>query len=126
MEIIDYKKWSNRATEWGADYLLNVGKKPVRPNIKPGSIASLLPSTPPEDAEDPETIFSDFKYIVPDAMTHWQHPRFFAYFPSNASVASIIAEQLVNTMAAQWWLHKVCTRAPRALHIVTAHHHRNE
>ena len=37
-------------------------------------------------------------------MTHWQHPRFFAYFPSNASVASIVAEQLVNTIAAQCML----------------------
>ena len=104
MEIIDYKKWSNKATEWGSNYLLNLKNKPVRPNIKPGSVASLLPNTPPEEAEDPELIFSDFEKIVPNAMTHWQHPRFFAYFPSNASVASIVAEQLVNTIAAQCML----------------------
>ena len=41
-----------------------------------------------------EAIFADFERIVPDAMTHWQHPRFFAYFPSNASPASMLAEQL--------------------------------
>jgi len=104
LEIIDYKKWSNKATEWGSNYLLNLKNKPVRPNIKPGSVASLLPNTPPEEAEDPELIFSDFEKIVPNAMTHWQHPRFFAYFPSNASVASIVAEQLVNTIAAQCML----------------------
>ena len=104
MEIIDYKKWSNKATEWGSNYLLDLKNKPVRPNIEPGSIASLLPNTPPEEAEDPELIFSDFEKIVPNAMTHWQHPRFFAYFPSNASVASIVAEQLVNTIAAQCML----------------------
>jgi len=104
LEIIDYKKWSNKATEWGSNYLLNLKDKPVRPNIEPGSIASLLPDAPPEEAEDPELIFSDFEKIVPNAMTHWQHPRFFAYFPSNASVASIVAEQLVNTIAAQCML----------------------
>ena len=104
MEIIDYKKWSNKATEWGSNYLLDLQNKPVRPNIEPGSVASLLPDTPPEEAEDPEVIFSDFEKIVPNAMTHWQHPRFFAYFPSNASVASIVAEQLVNTIAAQCML----------------------
>lgn len=104
MEIIDYKKWSNKATEWGSNYLLDLKNKPVRPNIEPGSVASLLPNTPPEEAEDPELIFSDFEKIVPNAMTHWQHPRFFAYFPSNASVASIVAEQLVNTIAAQCML----------------------
>jgi aromatic-L-amino-acid/L-tryptophan decarboxylase len=32
-------------------------------------------------------------------MTHWQHPRFFAYFPANAAPASMLAEQLVNAMA---------------------------
>ena len=104
MEIIDYKKWSNKATEWGSNYLLDLQNKPVRPNIEPGSVASLLPDSPPEEAEDPEVIFSDFEKIVPNAMTHWQHPRFFAYFPSNASVASIVAEQLVNTIAAQCML----------------------
>jgi aromatic-L-amino-acid decarboxylase len=31
-------------------------------------------------------------------MTHWQHPRFFAYFPANAAPASMLAEQLVNAM----------------------------
>ena len=104
MEKIDYKKWSNKATEWGSNYLLDLQNKPVRPNIEPGSVASLLPDAPPEEAEDPEVIFSDFEKIVPNAMTHWQHPRFFAYFPSNASVASIVAEQLVNTIAAQCML----------------------
>ena len=92
------------ATEWGSNYLLDLQNKPVRPNIEPGSVASLLPDAPPEEAEDPEVIFSDFEKIVPNAMTHWQHPRFFAYFPSNASVASIVAEQLVNTIAAQCML----------------------
>ena len=46
-----------------------------------------------------EDIFSDFERLVPDAMTHWQHPRFLAYFPANASPASMIAEQLANSMS---------------------------
>ena len=37
-------------------------------------------------------------------MTHWQHPRFFAYFPSNAAPAAIVAEQLAASMAAQCML----------------------
>ena len=46
-----------------------------------------------------EAIWADFERIVPDGMTHWQHPRFFAYFPANAAPASMLAEQLVNAMA---------------------------
>ena len=48
-----------------------------------------------------EAIWADFDRIIPGAMTHWQHPRFFAYFPANASPASMLAEQLANAMAAQ-------------------------
>jgi aromatic-L-amino-acid decarboxylase len=46
-----------------------------------------------------DAIFADFERIVPGAMTHWQHPRFFAYFPANASPASMLAEQLANAIA---------------------------
>ena len=48
-----------------------------------------------------EVIFADFERIVPPGMTHWQHPRFFAYFPANAAPASILAEHLANAIAAQ-------------------------
>ena len=41
--------------------------------------------------------------IIP-GITHWQHPRFFAYFPSNAAPASVFAEMLANTMGSQCML----------------------
>jgi aromatic-L-amino-acid decarboxylase len=50
------------------------------------------------------TILSDFDSIVMPGMTHWQHPRFFAYFSANAAPPSMLAEQLVNTVAAQCML----------------------
>jgi aromatic-L-amino-acid decarboxylase len=49
-------------------------------------------------------ILADFESIVMPGMTHWQHPRFFAYFPANAAPPSMLAEQLVNTVAAQCML----------------------
>jgi aromatic-L-amino-acid decarboxylase len=50
-------------------------------------------------------------------MTHWQHPRFFAYFPANASPASVIAEILVSAMAAQCMLWQT---SPAATELETA------
>jgi len=50
------------------------------------------------------TIFADFERMIVPGMTHWQHPRFFAYFPANASPISVIAEILVSAMAAQCML----------------------
>ena len=76
----------------------------------------MLPSSPPEAPEDMETIFADFERIVPDGMTHWQHPRFFAYFPANAAPASMIAENLTAVMSAQCMLWQT---SPAATEIET-------
>lgn len=96
--------WSKRAASWSRQYLETLRERPVRPQVTPGEIAAQLPQTAPEKPESMEEIFADFERIVPGGMTHWQHPRFFAYFPANASPVSMIAEQLANTMAAQCML----------------------
>jgi len=100
----DLKTWSERAAAWAHDYHATLRARPVRPHTQPGDTAAKLPARAPEAPEPMDTIFADFEAIVPDAMTHWQHPRFFAYFPANASPASQLAEQLANTMSAQCML----------------------
>lgn len=96
----DLREWSKRAADWAHDYHAGLRDKPVRAPLVPGKIAALLPGQPPEAPEDIATIFRDFEGILP-GITHWQHPRFFAYFPANASPASMLAEQLANAIAAQ-------------------------
>ena len=104
MDSEDFRRWSLKAAEWGVDYRDGLRDQPVRPDIAPGSVAAQLAKSPPEQGEDLSTLFADFESIVVPGMTHWQHPRFFAYFPSNASPASIIAEYLTTAMAAQCML----------------------
>lgn len=99
MNYEDLGRWSKRAADWAAEYYRGLRQRPVRAPLTPGATAAQLPATPPERAEAMEEIFADFERIVPDAMTHWQHPRFLAYFPSNAAPASILAEQLANAMS---------------------------
>ncbi len=100
----DLPKWAAKAAAWTRDYHANLRDRPVRPQVNPGDIAAQLEDGPPEGAAPMEEIFADFEAIVPNGMTHWQHPRFFAYFPSNASPASMLAEQLANAMSAQCML----------------------
>ena len=97
----DLNHWSKRAADWATDYHATLRDRPVRAPLNPGAISSQLPTTPPEAPEPIEAIFADFDRIVPPGLTHWQHPRFFAYFPANASPASMLAEQLANAIAAQ-------------------------
>lgn len=100
----DLPKWSARAADWARDYHAHLREQPVRPDVTPGSIRAALPDIAPESPESMEQIFADFEALVPGAMTHWQHPRFFAYFPANASPASMLAEQLANAIGAQCML----------------------
>src|SRR5919112_4613945 len=100
----DFRDWAHRAAEWSADYRETVADRPVRAQVRPGEIANALPRAPPETGEAMEAIFADFERIVVPGMTHWQHPRFFAYFPANSSPPSVIAEMLTATMAAQCML----------------------
>ncbi|MFG5384117.1 pyridoxal phosphate-dependent decarboxylase family protein [Yoonia sp. R2-816] len=94
-------EWSRRAAEWALDYHNGLRDRPVRAQVAYGATAARLPAIAPDAPEPVEQIFDDFQAVVPDAMTHWQHPRFFAYFPANASPASMLAEQLANAIAAQ-------------------------
>lgn len=99
MDFEEYGPWARKAVEWTQDYHRTIRDRKVRAPLKPGAIAAKLPAAPPEAAEPMEEIFADFERIIPDGMTHWQHPRFFAYFPSNAAPASILAEQLANAIS---------------------------
>lgn len=104
MTEFDFRHWSQRAAQWSADYHDGLRDRPVRPKAAPGAIGAQIADTPPEEAHEMEAIFADFERIIPDGMTHWQHPRFFAYFQSNAAPAGIVAEQLAAAMATQCML----------------------
>jgi aromatic-L-amino-acid decarboxylase len=100
----EFRDWSHKAADWGADYRASLRDRPVRAQTKPGAIFNAVPVAAPEYPEAMDAIFADFEKLILPGMTHWQHPRFFAYFPANAAPASVIAEQLVTAMAAQCML----------------------
>ncbi|MEM9100648.1 MAG: pyridoxal-dependent decarboxylase [Pseudomonadota bacterium] len=95
----EYIAWAERAMRWGADYLAGLRKQPVRAPLVPGASVREIPVSPPSDPEAMSQIWEDFERLVPPSLTHWQHPRFFAYFPANASPASMVAQHLTTAMA---------------------------
>ena len=99
-----FRHWSRKVADWGVDYRDTVHEKPVRAQVAPGEILARLTQSPPERPEPMEDIFRDFEDIVMPGITHWQHPRFFAYFPSNAAPASVLADYLATAIAPQCML----------------------
>lgn len=101
MDWDTFEEWSNHIAKWGAQYHKTLRDRPVRAQTAPGEIAQQIPSAPPETGIEMDAIMQDFERIIMPGMTHWQHPRFFAYFPGNAAPPSILAEKIVSTMAIQ-------------------------
>lgn len=100
----EFAPWGHKVVDWAQAYHKGISDRPVRAQTAPGAILNALPAAPPDQAEPVADIFRDFEDIVMPGMTHWQHPRFFAYFNSNASPASVLAEFLAMALSPQCML----------------------
>lgn len=104
MKWTEFAGWGRKVADWTQAYYLSVADRPVRARTEPGDVLNALPASPPEQAESIDDIFADFENIVMPGITHWQHPRFFAYFNANASAPSVLAEYLTSAIAPQCML----------------------
>jgi aromatic-L-amino-acid decarboxylase len=104
MDWEEFPRWGRKVADWSAEYHGTLRDRPVRAPLEPGATLRALPEAPPEAPEPMEAIWDDFERIVMPGITHWQHPRFFAYFNSNAAPASVLAEYLAATIAPQCML----------------------
>ncbi|HEU5277444.1 MAG TPA: aminotransferase class V-fold PLP-dependent enzyme [Gaiellaceae bacterium] len=86
------------ALEWAARYLERVGDLPVLAQVEPGDIRRRLPASPPERGEPFANVLRDVDEILLPGLTHWQSPRFFAYFSNSVSAPGILAELLAATL----------------------------
>jgi aromatic-L-amino-acid/L-tryptophan decarboxylase len=99
------------ALEWAASYLERVGELPVLAQVAPGEIRARLPATAPEEPEPFSAVLRDLDEVLLPGVTHWQHPRFFAYFPSNTSEPGILAELLAATLNSVGFLWRTAPAA---------------
>jgi aromatic-L-amino-acid decarboxylase len=93
------------AVEWVARYLEEIGDLPVLAPVEPGDVRAQLPAEPPERGEPFEAVLRDLDRVIVPATTHWNHPRFFAYFAISGSEPGILAELLAaafNVNAMLW------------------------
>lgn len=90
----DFRAVGHRLIDWIADYRATLLDRPVMARTEPGAIRDALPSRPPEEAEGFDAILADLDAILVPGLTHWQHPSFFGYFPSNVPLASVLGDLL--------------------------------
>jgi aromatic-L-amino-acid decarboxylase len=91
--------------DWIARYLAETRKYPVLAQVAPGDLAAQLPTSGPELPVAWDAILSDLDNKIVPAMTHWNHPRFFAYFANTGSAPGILGATLAaafNTNGMLW------------------------
>lgn len=101
MNTDEFRKQAHLMADWMADYMEQVENYPVKSQVAPKAIYDQINSDMPEQGQEMEDIFNDFKKIILPGITHWQNPNFFAYFQANTSPPSILAEMLTATLGVQ-------------------------
>jgi aromatic-L-amino-acid/L-tryptophan decarboxylase len=101
IEIEEFRTSAHQFVDWIAEYFSNVEKYPVRSQVNYGDIKKTLPDEAPAEPEAMHAIFKDFEDIILPGITHWQSPNYFAYFPANSSMPSVLAEFLTAALGVQ-------------------------
>ncbi|XP_019873389.1 tyrosine decarboxylase isoform X2 [Aethina tumida] len=112
MDCNEFRGRGKEMIEYICNYLENLETRRVTPNIEPGYLRKLLPEEAPENPEDWDNIMSDVESKIMPGVTHWQHPRFHAYFPSGNSFPSILGDMLsdaIGCIGFSWAASPACT-----------------
>jgi aromatic-L-amino-acid decarboxylase len=94
----DFRARFDRVGAWIESYYRDVRAYPVLSRSAPGDLVRALPAHPPEGPETFDAIFADFEQLIVPGITHWNHPRFFAYFAISAAPITVLAEALVAAL----------------------------
>jgi aromatic-L-amino-acid/L-tryptophan decarboxylase len=101
MSPSEFRTVGRQLVDWIADYHDNLEELEVQPKVWPGQIYAGLQPEPPVSGRSFESLMSDFSsHILPGVM-HWQHPRFFGYFPANFSFPAVLGELLSAGLGVQ-------------------------
>jgi aromatic-L-amino-acid decarboxylase len=90
----EFRRYGHEVVDWLADYFAHPEQHAVLPNVEPGFLAPRLPPCAPEQGEPMDAILADFARLIVPGLTHWNHPRFFAYFSVTGSPPGVLAEML--------------------------------
>ena len=82
-----------------ADYLDTIEQRRVLPEVKPGYLKDLIPTSAPDESEKWNDVIADFERVIMPGVTHWHSPHFHAYFSSANSYPAICADILSTGMA---------------------------
>ncbi len=88
----EFRRLGHALVDWIAGYRERVGSLPVMSRAEPGAIRARFPASPPAEGGGLARALASLDEAILPGITHWNHPAFFAYFPSNTSLASVLGD----------------------------------
>ncbi|MBA3286721.1 MAG: aspartate aminotransferase family protein [Acidimicrobiia bacterium] len=108
----EFRRHGHELIDWIAGYVEGVERQRVSPDVRPGDVRAQLAEHPPAEPEAWSVVMADVERVVVPGIVHWQHPSYFAYFPSNTTYPSILGELLATGLGVQgmsWVTSPACT-----------------
>jgi aromatic-L-amino-acid decarboxylase len=108
----EFRRHGHEVVEWVARYLETIEEHPVQSTVEPGWVRAQLPASPPEAPESFGEVLADLDRVVLPGISHWQHPGWYAYFPTGASGPSVLADLVSSGLGVQgmlWSTSPACT-----------------
>jgi aromatic-L-amino-acid decarboxylase len=94
MSAEEFRRHGYALIDWISDYFTGIEARPVLAQVKPRELIDKLPAAPPAAGEPMDAILADVDSLIVPALTHWNHPSFFAYFATSTSAPGIFGELL--------------------------------
>ena len=101
MDHDEFRRLGHALVDWVADYREGLAGRPVMSCVAPGEVREAFPAEPPARGGGLADALALLDRAVLPGITHWNHPRFFAYFPSNTSYASVLGDLVAAGLGAQ-------------------------
>ncbi|KAL6703937.1 hypothetical protein ACN47E_008973 [Coniothyrium glycines] len=117
MDSSEFREAAKGAIDEIASYYDTLEDRPVLPSVAPGYLRPLLPASAPEHGESWDKIQADIDRVIIPGLTHWQSPKFMAFFPCNSSFPAMLGDMYsgaFNAAAFNW----VCSPAITELETV--------
>ncbi len=88
----EFRTAGHELVDWIADFRAGLPERPVRSSVAPGQVRAAVATPPPERPESFAAVLADLDGAVVPGITHAQAPGYFAWFPANASLASVLGD----------------------------------
>jgi glutamate/tyrosine decarboxylase-like PLP-dependent enzyme len=112
MDVEEFRTRGKEMVDYICQYMSNIESQRVHPDVETGYLRKLLPNEAPQEPEEWDNIMCDVDKKIMPGITHWQHPRFHAYFPSGNSFPSILGDMLsdaIGCIGFSWAASPACT-----------------